>query len=328
MPSRLLPYWIRVRERNKPGSYWDLSNLKQSQASFSNHDSVAEILYNLCESYTTQTETDDDQRRTFTIEKLARDGEIVEAEIRTGEYGITADFYDIEEGKRIPNARDENHAEEFPFRMFYCTLASKPDTGLLILEIFQNRSVRSLLEERFENALVTEYGNAYLEIDPAMDDRVAEMLDSADRFIELTLQGREKLRAVDDYATDGGDVDGVEDGDKVRKEYVFKPERGESLRRRAINAVAEKEFELIGIEDENYEDAKVTIEDEGNEYTFSLWEDEVRMRMNIEEDDEDVETVGGKPTTDSVERKCRELANILSPSNEKDLDTDPLLGGE
>lgn len=325
MTSRLLPYWVQVRERNKPGSYWNLSNLKQSQASFSSYDSVAEIIYDLCDAYQTQTEMDEDQQRTFTIEQLARDEAIIEAEIRTGEYGITADFYDIEEEKRILNARDENHAEEFPFRMFYCTLASRPNTGLLILEIFQNRSVRSLLEERLENALTREYGNAYLEIQPAMDDRVDEMLDNADRFIELNLQGREKLRSVDDYATDGGDVDGVDDGDQVRKEYVFKPERGESLRQRAINAVAEKDFELIGIEDEDYDDAKVTIVEDGNDYTFSLWEDEIRMRLNIEEDDEDVETIGGKPTTDSVERKSRELANILLPSNEKSIETDPLL---
>lgn len=328
MSSRLLPYWIRVRERGEPESYWDLSNLKRSHASFSDRDSVADILYTLCEEYQTQTETDDDKRRTFTIDKLARDGEIIEAEIRTGEYGITADFYDIEKGQRIPNARGENHAEEFPFRLFFCTLASQPDRAMLVLEIFQNRSVRGLLEERLENALTREYGNAYLEIQPAMDDRVDEMLNDADRFIELNLQGREELRAVDGYASDGGEVDGIDDGEELRREYVFKPERGESIKQRIINAVAEKDFELVGIEDESYDDAKVTIVEDGNEYTFSLWEDEIRMRLNIDEEEDDIETVGGKPTTESVVRKARELTNLLSPSNEKKLETDSLLAEE
>jgi len=111
----------------------------------------------------------------------------------------------------------------------------------------------------------------------------------------------------------------------LERDYVFKPGRGESIPRQIVNAVGEKEYELVGIKDENYEDAKITIVEDNNEFTFSLWEDEIRMRLNVKDDDDEVITRGGKPTAGSIQRKSRQLANLVLPENEQDLDKEPLL---
>lgn len=328
--NKLIPYWITVRRVDKPDRPWDQTRLKDNERKFPFHN-LADYFWDFLQDYADEdaVHVDRQQEKTFTVHPpLKREGNTIEGRFKSGEWGRKADFWDTEKHERIEDARKENHAEELPYYFLFHIPDQDPYHALLILSKYKRRGVKTLFSELFDpRERGLDVGEAYMDIEPHYSDNVIEKIEEADSIASITFRGQDTIPARDEYATRKDlerwdhDISGQID---IGKELRWTPKDNQGSFRRLVKDIRNKNegknFDYGRIEEENFESANVTVVEGESQLTFSLWKEEIAMRMDVDPDDYPLDIYGGYPTPHSLGCVARQLANDLMRDHNTNLD--------
>jgi hypothetical protein len=74
-----------------------------------------------------------------------------------------------------------------------------------------------------------------------------------------------------------------------------------------------------------FDDVKLTVEEDGSQITFSLWDADIRMRRELDSTEDNLDMDGGHPTAESLAPKAREVADVVLPPEDDSPDSGTLL---
>ena len=333
--NKLIPYWITVREVEEPDSDWDLTNIHSEEPEFPNNN-LADYFEDFCQEYIGEVHVDEEEQKTFTIDEQSfqRDKNTIEGVIKSGEWGRNADFWDIDEQDRIEDAREENHAEEIPYYFLFHIPDEDRHQALLIFRKYKRKGVKTLFTSLFHlRHHDVDVGDAYMSINPHYSDRVSEKLDDADSIASVKFRGRESIPAREQYA----DRHNIEEFDSdisgqldVGTELKLTPKDNVDHFRTFVKGLIPGDenadnFDYGRIEEQDFSNANVTVVEGESRLTFSLWEERMQMRMDVDPEEYEIDIYGGHPTPHSLGCVARQLANDLMDSYNTDLPQDSLI---
>ena len=332
--TKLIPYWVTVREIENPDSSWDLTNIHAHESNFP-QDNLTDYFEDFLNQYTGDVYMDEENQKTFTVKRpIEREGNTIEGRFMSGEWGRNADFWDIDKHERIEDAREENHAEEIPYYFLFHIPDSESDQALLILSKYKRRGIKTLFNRLFPpRTQDMDVGDAYMTINPHYSENILEKLDDADSIASVQFRGRERIAAREEYSNQQ-DIERVEkelSGQlNVATELKMAPEKNESgffeYVKGLIPGEDQQSFDYGRIEDQNFSSANVTIIEGESQLTFSLWQEEIQMRMDVDAEEYKLDVHGGFPTPYSLGRVARQLANDLMTDRNTKLDTESMIG--
>lgn len=333
--NKLIPYWIEVREADEPNSTWDQTSLQTHEPEFP-FDNLADYFENFLKEYKDEGDVykDRDEKKTFTVAPpIKRKGNTIEGRLKSGEWGRNADFFDVDKHTRIEDARKENYAEEIPYYFLFHVPEQDPTQGLLLLSKYKRKGIKTLFEKLFRPRKQGEdIGDGLIEINPHYSDQVEEKLEEVDGIASINFRGKDKIPAREKYA-DTQNIQRVHDEISgqldIGVEMKVTPRNNErSFRQLAKELLPSKDtqnFEYGKIEEYDFDTANVTVVEGESQLTFSLWEERIQMRLDIDPKEHDLVTYGGYPTPHSIGRVARGLANDLLPNRCEDLDPKSLM---
>jgi len=333
--TKLIPYWITVREIQEPNKPWDQTQLQRHESDFPRNN-LADYFHEFLLEYAAEDEVyvDKTDEKTFTVqEPIRRDGNTIEGRLKSGEYGQNADFWDIDKHERIEDARQENHAEEIPYYFLFHIPDHDRSQALLILSTYKRKGVKTVFEDVFiKGTRRKDIGDAYIEIEPHYSDKVLEEINDADSIASIRFRGKDLIPARDQYADrnsverTGKEISGVMD---VGTELKLTPQGNQSAFREFVKSLLPGEenphFEYGRLHSEDFDTANVTVVEGESQLTFSLWEEQIQMRMDVDPDEYDLDIYGGYPTPYSLGCVARQLANDLMGDFDSDIPTESLI---
>lgn len=333
---KLVPYWIRVREIENPDSEWDQTNIHEEESQFP-CDNLADYFWNFCQKWSDDVHINEEDNKTFTVsEPVKREGNTIEGRFKSGEWGINADFWDVNDHERIEDAREENHSQEIPYYFLFHIPDEDNHHALLILRKFKNRGVKTDFKDLFlPRSREIDIGDGYMTIEPHYSDQVEQKLDEADRVANIRFRGKDSIPARQEYA-DKNNIKRVNDDIKgqleVDAQFTLRPRGNESSFRKLAKGLIpgkdDQNFDYGSIEEKDFSSATVTVTEGESDLTFSLWEEKIQMRMDLDPDDDNLEVFGGHPTPYTLGRVARQLTNDLMRDVNTSLSTEPLIERE
>ncbi|QKY21201.1 hypothetical protein B4589_012755 [Halolamina sp. CBA1230] len=314
MPSeKLVPYKFEIYEHRNPDNKYNLTSLRESDTSFSeNH--LLDLLENLFNKQDTNLEpaTND---KTFVIEEYHRDGNVIEGIVSTGYHGYEAEIRDVESGN-MTHLKGEDEAEQMPlYFLIYLpqTTAGEPyekgQTALIILHQVNRIGAKGKFKKHIKQSCLSGVTDYTMKMEPVTTEDVLEKVIEADRIAKLDLNVQ-KIPGDDESRMEL--VKGLSTEEVGTRSIVLRPKHGKSLdwvKRQAERFKnSEKHFgTIVGGDVENF---SVTIQkDGGRSETFSLLNDEVAMRKDL--DSEELRTDSGLITARSLRAESNELANDI-----------------
>lgn len=333
--NKLIPYWITVREFDEPDKPWDQTNLQSNAPEFPRNN-LADFFEDFLLEFIGEEDVhvNEKHEKTFTVESpIRREGNTIEGRFKSGEWGRNADFWDIEEHERIEDARKENHAEEVPYYFMFHIPDEDRRQAILILSKYKRKGIKTLFRDMFlPRARDIDTGDAYMDIEPHYSDKVLEKINEADSIASVKFRGKETIPAREEYAQRNHiervneDISGQID---VGTEFKMTPTGNNSAFRELVRGLLPDRdganFDYGRIEEQDFDSASVTVVEGESELTFSLWEEEIPMRMDISPEEYDLDIYGGYPTPYSLGCVARQLANDLLRDYNTDLETESLI---
>jgi len=315
---KLVPYWVRLREtyETDEDDYWDLNQLTEHRDEFE-HDSLIDVLDDFFDQFYGSIDDDDDRQRTFEVDRYESDDNIIEGEIKLGEYGIEADVYDRQQQQRIHRYRRAHHSEETPFYFMFYKPPSSDTRAVAILKQYRARGVKGELYGRLEEYIAEhdsddEEKDIVFEMDPVYTQDAEERIISADEFKRLRFEGLQELTPMEEYADNEDATDA--DRQTVSRTYEIKPTSDNRWTPDFVQSFMPNRNWKYGQLDQNeFDDVKLTIEEDGSQITFSLWDADIRMRRELDPTEDDLDMDGGHPTAESLAPLAREVAEVVLP---------------
>lgn len=315
MPSeKLVPYEFEIYEHRNPDNGYNLTQLRAHDTAFSeNHflDLIENLLKNNQETNLEPPSND----KTFVIEEYHREGNVIEGIVSTGYHGYEAEIRDVESGN-MTHLKGENEAEQMPlYFLIYLpqTREGKPydngQTALIILHQVNRIGVKGKLKKHIEQTCLSGVTDYTMKMDPVTTEDVLEKVIEADRIAKLDINVR-KIPGDDESRMEL--VKGLSTEEVGTRSIVLRPEHGGSFEWVKSKAASlkntEKHFGTIVSDD--VENFTVTIQkDGGRSETFSLLNEEVAMRKDLESDK--LRTDSGLITAGSLRNEANKLANDI-----------------
>ncbi|WP_424017348.1 hypothetical protein ACOZ4N_15920 [Halorientalis pallida] len=313
---KLVPYWFRMHEAYyaDEDDYWNLQNLTDEYDEFDD-DSLIDILDGFFDEYS-DIDDDDDRKRTFEVNRYESDGDVIEGEIKLGEYGIEADVYDTVEGERIHSHRKEHHSEETPFYFLFYVPSTDKTRAVAVLKQYRARGVMGELFRRLKE-YISQYdsddedtNDIVCEMKPVYTQDAEERITRADDFKRLKFEGTQELTPVEEHADNEGATD--VDRQRVSRTYEIKPTSESRWSPDFVQSfMPDGNWKYGELQKDEFDDVKLEVEEDGSTITFSLWNANIRMRREL--DPSNLNMNGGHPTADSLSPKAREVADIVLP---------------
>lgn len=333
--NKLIPYWVELREFQEPRGSWDQTRIQSHDPKFP-YNNLADYFSDFVQKYTGEEDVfiDEKREKTFTVQgPVKRDGNTIEGRFKSGEYGQNADFWDVEEHERIEDARKENHAEEIPYYFLFHIPDQDRTQALLILSKYKRKGVKTVFQDLFlPRFRDMQTGNAYMDINPHYSDKVLEEINNADSIASLRFRGKGIIPAREEYADrnhierTNDDISGQID---IGTELKVTPKGNQSAFRELVRSLLPSQenqnFDYGRLETDEYDSASVTVVEGESQLTFSLWEEEIQMRMDVDPDEHDLDIYGGYPTPYSMGCVARQLANDLMRDINTPLETESLI---
>ena len=249
---------------------------------------------------TQETQVLEQPQKTISVDRFEVSQINVYGIVKSGEYGVAADFVDIETLEDIPHAREEKHSETLPF-FFFFHIPDDTTRGTLILQMFKVHGIKTILEGTL-NEYFSEYG-LVVEFNRLISQALLEQLEE-NRLVELKLIRYDVPRDIADKVHDGRP-------EEITEERVFKVKRNKnySIPQSIKNMMSHKETTYYEILDEHYDEIKVLIEKDGSKKTLSFGtEDIFRESMPL---DGSMPMEGGFPSHDYLLRKAEDYLEHL-----------------
>ncbi|MCK4798209.1 MAG: hypothetical protein KAT05_12570, partial [Spirochaetes bacterium] len=180
---------------------------------------------------------------------------------KSGEYGIEADFVDIETSEVIPHARKKEHSETYPF-FFHFSLPTGLNSGILILQVFKVFGIKTLLEKTI-NEYLSELG-LIIEFNRLISDTLLEQIEKS-RLMELQLIRYDVPRDIADKIHNGR----AHEISEIRTFHV-KSKQEISLTDKLKSTLSNREksyYEILGVQ---YDEIKAIIEQNGSKSVLTF----------------------------------------------------------
>ncbi|NKQ39731.1 MAG: hypothetical protein HF967_09765 [Methanosarcinales archaeon] len=311
---KLTPYSIRIKKK-KSDSYLNINEIPTDNGNIN----LLEIFNILCDKYNTEVYEIVDRQKTFCIENVSFDKnkQCISGIIKSGEYGIETDYYNVEQKKRISSARKKEDSEEMPFFFLFHSPQHIKNTNLcfLILGKFKQFGVKTVLEKVIQEMVEKENSELLMEIYPLISNELMDMLDSS-RIMELKFI---KKKVPKDIANKNL-IKNYEDVKEVRsfivkrnKEIIF------NIKENILKILKDIEYPYYEFQNEKYDDVKIVVKKEDNAHTISL-EDLPKFREVMPLNPNDI-IIGenGFPTKNSLLEKAKEYMNIILEKYDENL---------
>ena len=331
---KLIPYWMTLRESNNPGFRWDLDEIIYSPAKF-DKDSIIDILEGFSKDYLgddpINTEILRDSQKTFTMESDDRTGRTLQGVMSVGRWGEGANHFNVNEEKREREARSPADAVEIPYYFLFHLPARNPTKALFILHRPGNMGAKGALETVLDNWF---HRDVYYEFDPIVSDDLLEQIINADRLLKLKLERDQIAEAPHQRVSELFDGE-----DNVKQIVEFRAHSGQDL---PINTdgLVDKVQKMLSsgqgnnmsgstskIIEDNFDQAKLSIEQDGSTRTFSLDNNEVNMHQILDPDEDGISMDSmGHPEPQSISPVAIEFANdILGRHEEPKIPTEHIM---
>jgi len=134
---KLIPYRIRLKEIVSGEEVSNLSDIDGNNTDF----------LNLLELYLreiTEAKILPEEKRTIYINQIGREGRDLFGLAESGEYGLSANFVNINTKEITQMARRPHYSEAYPF-LFYTRIPQNSSVGLLVLEKYRNTGIKTAL---------------------------------------------------------------------------------------------------------------------------------------------------------------------------------------
>lgn len=314
MPSeKLIPYKFEIYEHRNPDNGYNLTQLHDHDTAFDeNH--ILDLFENLFEKQETNLEPSSNDK-TFIIEEYSRDGNLIEGVVSTGNHGYEAEIRDVESGD-MSHLKGEDEAEQMPlYLLIYLPHMHEREpydngqTALIILHQVNRIGVKGKLKKHVEQMCLSEVTDYTMKMEPVTTEDVLEKVIEADRITKLDINVR-KIPGDDEKRMEL--VKGLRTEEVGTRSLVLRPEHGGSLEWVKSKAASfkdtDKHFGTIVSDD--VENFTVNIQkDGGRSETFSLLNEEVAMRKDLENDK--LRTDSGLITAGSLRSEANELVNDI-----------------
>jgi hypothetical protein len=314
MPSeKLVPYEFEIYEQRNPDNGYNLTQLHTHDTAFDeNH--ILDLMESLFQKQESNLEPSSNDK-TFVIEEYHRDGNLIEGIVSTGYHGYEAEIRDIESGD-LTHLKGEDEAEQMPlYFLIYLpnTRKGKPydkgQTALIILHQVNRIGVKGKLKKHIEQTCLSGVTDYTMKIEPVTTEDVLEKVIEADRIAKLDINVR-KIPGDDESRMEL--VKGLRTEEVGTRSLVLRPEHGGSFEwlRSKVASLKDREKHFGTIVSDDVENFTVTIQkDGGRSETFSLLNEEVAMRKDLESDK--LRTDSGLITAGSLRSEANELANDI-----------------
>lgn len=315
---KLVPYWFRLRETYETDEkdYWNLDDLTSHRNEF-NYDSLIQVLDDFFDQFYGEVDKDDNRQRTFEVDRYETGDNLIEGEIQLGEYGIEADVYDTQQQQRIPRYRKLYHSEETPFYFLFYKPPNNDTRVVVVLKQYRARGVKGELYGHLDE-YITDHDSAdeendiVCEMKPVYTQDAEERITNADNFKRLQFEGMQELTPVEEHADNEGATDA--DRQTVRRTYEIKPTSESGWTPDFVRSFFPSGNWKYGqLEQDEFQDVKLTIKKDESRTTFSLWDADIRMRRELDPAEDNLDMEGGHPTAESLSPQAREVVDIVLP---------------
>lgn len=313
---KLTPYKIHLKTAK--GGNLDLTSI-----SFGTKGSMSffEIFKEFCEEYAKEVYTPTgNYQKTLCIKELENSIESnqINGFIKSGEYGLGADFYNLKSRAHKNRARTPDDSEELPFFFLFCFPATKNrDTAFLILQKFKQFGAKSILKNSFQTFLSKHNNNLTLEIDPIISQELIKKLEKSNRLVELRMIKRKIPKDV-------ADKNLIKNYEDLHEEHVFKARKNKSIILKVKEAIEKNlkniDYPYSEIRGEKYDEIKLTTELRGSRTTLTIpLEDNLKIRETMPLIEAELEFKEGFPTKTALLKKAKEYMNIILMANDENL---------
>ena len=329
---KLIPYTVTIRKKGSSdlfkfneievSSYDDSKKEPLADKEKSKKTDILDIIKEFLGS--NETEIYDDINKTITVEKYKPD--LIKREIygiiKSGEYGIPADFLNVTTKKVENEARKPEHSEIFPF-FFHFHLPSDKETGILLLQTFGNQGIKTVLYKCLNEYLQEKFykDNLIIDINPFLTKDALEKIKKADKLVKLRLLRKDmpknKIDRIKDAKFGKNKIGSHKD---VIEERVFYAKPFRKLSKDGIvdiitNAVSNNETSHYEVFGEQYSEMKVLTEIEGSQNVVEFGPiDKVRESLLLNKKNE---PFLGFPECEYILTKSKAYLNHLKDIMEK-----------
>ncbi|OYR58758.1 hypothetical protein DJ83_14500 [Halorubrum ezzemoulense] len=326
MPTHgLVPYRLGFREKGKGESegknFWNQTELQDHDDSIPENTSIR-LLEHFLEQYQGKLEKNDDKEKTFLVDEYFVDHEnrLVEGVISTGDYGYASELRDIETGEKTYD-KDEDESELLPFYFLFWIpetiegeLYQNGERGIMVFQQINGRSFKTSFTKRFDEMYIQDADETMFEIRPVTTQDILQKVVDSERVLKAEFELDEVPTSDEERVTY---VEGMDTHSTDRQSLVMKPKYGGSLN--PIKNISEQLLRDGGsyaeIVSDSVEDLKVTVKNQhGRDETFSLIEDELRMKKELDPRAGHLDE--GLPKTDYLSTACSDTINQALPQGE------------
>lgn len=327
MPSeKLVPYKLSLHESYSPENTYDLTNLTSHDPHLPN-GYILDIIEDFLEESEGENLRDVQEEKTFVVETYAREGNLIEGYISTGDYGYEADLRHVETGE-LTHRKDEMEAEQLPFYfLMYLPETTDGETYakgqrlFILLEQINRAGIKGALNDRLKRFLIGRNDQTVMKMEPVYTRRIYDKIIESDRIYKIEFEVH-KLPGDDDEKSMSL-VKGMEVEDSEKRTLVFQPSQGGSLEkfRERIERAKDNEKQFAELVAKEVEDVRAKVVNSGGRSeTVPLMKNEVAMRRDLTGNGLNYEH--GLLTPDTLRREAAALlSDILDPEYVKEIET-------
>jgi len=311
---KLTPYKIHLKTAKE--SYLDLTSVNFGSKG---KKPFFEIFKEFCEKYTKDVYiSTGTHQKTLCIKELDNSvqSSLVNGFIKSGEYGLGADFYNLKSHVHKNRARTPDDSEELPFLFLFCSPLNKNyDTAFLILQKFKQFGAKNILKNAFQNFLSKHNNNLTLEIDPIVSQELIKKLEKSNRLVEVRMIKRKIPKDV-------ADKNLIKNYGDLHEEHVFKARKNKSIILKVKEAIEKNlkniDYPYSEIQGEKYDEIKLTTEQNGSVSTLTIpLEDQLKIRETMPLIEEELDFKDGFPTKASLLKKAKGYLNTILVSQDE-----------
>jgi len=328
--NKLIPYHLKVRELRQKVDYTDLLNPLRTGAieDYYVEDpqeapaDFIEMFQRYCEEWMDEAYLDQDLQKSFRISgedgefEVDRENNLVEGEIKVGEYGQNIDSYDTEEGTSTTSVIEPDEAAETPLYFLLHIPEENPEEAIVVLEQSNNRGAKTQFQNALQNKLLE---GITQEMERIADDEVYQIIRDADRVAKFHV---EKTESPDSL---GGEFGDVFSPSSTAKRITYTPTGSGGIRMdidELENWMESSDNPFSNINGDTYTEFKVTVENAGSQTTIDFFEQKVDKSRILDS----VEMEGGHPVPSYMSTAARRFTNQeLLPAGADRIPTTSLL---
>lgn len=320
-----------------------MDQLQTHESTFPDDD-VISLLKRFLEEYQgdepENTEVLKEQEKTFTVDQIRRTGRTLQGTVKVGRYGEGADHYNIDDEDREVGARGPYDAVERPYYFLFHLPERNKEHAVFIIYKPGNLGAKgvyeTVLEDWIEDLSTRIENRVYHEFEAIVEHDLMEQIEEADRLLTLTLSKKKVASAPNDRL--GSLIDTEKD---FKQEITFKHHQGQSLPLKLDDlqenissflpggddseddGLDNHEPSTVGILDQTFNDAKLSIEEETSTRTLSFTRDGVHMEHIFDPEEENVSLNEQEhPVPEDLSALAIEFANeILDMHYEENIDS-------